>query len=100
MDTIIVKPIITEKAMNSVDSRKYTFAVSKKANKSAIKSAIKHSFNVSVISVSTSVMKGKTKVTGTRRVEKPESEWKKATVRLKKGEKISLFESGTDEKDK
>ncbi len=98
MNTVIVKPIITEKAMSNVGSFKYTFAVARNARKETIKKAIDRAFHVNVVSISTSVMKGKKRRAGVKRVEVTGSEWKKATVTLKKGEKISLFESGAEEK--
>lgn len=94
---IIVKPLVTEKSMSEVSQGKYTFMVLKSATKSAIKHAVKHKFNVTVSSVATSVIKGKSQRVGVRRVEVAKSEWKKATVTLKKGDKIALFEPGGEE---
>ena len=95
---IIIKPLITEQSMKGVDSGKYGFAVAKAASKSAIKSAIKKLFGVNVVSVATSVVKGKTKRVGVKRQEIKESIWKKALVTVKKGEKIGIFEPGGDSK--
>lgn len=94
---IIVRPLVTEKSMTDVSKGKYTFAVAKSATKSAIKHAIKNKFNVTVSSVATSVIKGKSQRVGARRVEVAKPEWKKATVTLKKGDKIALFEPGGEE---
>jgi large subunit ribosomal protein L23 len=97
---LIIKPLITEKAMGDVKKGKYTFVVSKDARKPAIKTAIKQQFNVTVASVVTSVVKGKTQRVGVRRVEADKPAFKKATVTLKKGDKIGLFEPGGGEEEK
>lgn len=99
MNTII-KPLVTEKSMNDVTRGKYSFIVTKDAGKKAIKSDIKSQFNVTVVSIVTSVQKGKTHRVGTRRVEVGKSTVKKATVTVKKGEKIGLFEPGGEEEEK
>jgi large subunit ribosomal protein L23 len=97
MSTIIVKPLITEKSMSDASRGKYTFVVSKDARKPAIKQAVKSQFNVTVAHVATTVVKGKTQRVGVRRVEVGKSPLKKATVTLKKGDKIGLFEPGGGE---
>lgn len=97
---ILVKPLITEKSMSNVSKGKYAFVVAKDASKSAIKSAIKAQFNVTVTHVATSIVKGKTQRVGIKRLEASKSEWKKATVQLKKGDKIALFEPGGGEDEK
>lgn len=94
---IIIRPLVTEKSMSAVSKGKYTFMVAKSATKSAIKHAVKGKFNVTVSSVATSLVKGKTHRVGTRRVEVTKAHWKKATVTLKKGDKIALFEPGGEE---
>ncbi len=98
--TIIIKPIVTEKSMQSTNPLKFNFMVAQSATKTELKKAVKDSFNVNVVSISTSKIKGKRKRMGTRRVEVSETPVKKATIMLKKGERISLFESGTDEEKK
>ena len=94
---IIVKPLITEKSMADVSKGKYSFVVVKDATKAAIKAAIKAQFNVMVVSVATSVQKGKTQRVGTRRTEVGKAAVKKATVTVKKGDKIGIFEPGGEE---
>jgi large subunit ribosomal protein L23 len=97
MNSILIKPLITEKSMKDASSGKYAFVVAKDANKAAIKSAIKQQFNVTVVSVATSVQKGKTQRVGVKRTEVGKSTVKKATVTVKKGDKIGLFEPGGEE---
>jgi large subunit ribosomal protein L23 len=94
---VIIKPIVTEKSMQAGGGNTFTFLVANAASKTDIKNAIKANFGVNVVSVSTSKIKGKRKRIGQRRVEVVESATKKAVILLKKGEKISLFESGTSE---
>jgi large subunit ribosomal protein L23 len=98
MQNIIIKPIVTEKSMEGT-SGKYTFVVAESATKKDIRSAFKKNFGVSIVSVSTTMIKGKRQRVGTRRVEVAQPSFKKATVLLKKGDKLSIFESG-EEKEK
>jgi len=87
---IIEKPIITEKSMALSESDKYQFKVSPKATKKEIKKAIELLFKVKVESVNIMNYQGKKRRRG--RIEGKTSSWKKATVTLKKGDKIELFE--------
>lgn len=91
---IIIKPIITEKSMNEAGKGKFTFMVQKQANKKMIKNKVEEKFKVNVVSVSSSITKGKKKKVGTRRVEVSQPSFKKAVVKLKPGQKIDLFEAG------
>ena len=50
---IIRRPIITEKSMDQVADRKYTFEVAKNANKIQIKKAVEEIFKVEVAKVTT-----------------------------------------------
>ncbi len=97
MDTqsIIIRPIITEKALALADKGKFAFEVYRFADKPHIKKAVESRFNVHVVNISTSIVKGKSKRTGTKRTEVKQSPRKKALVTLKKGEKIEFFETGT-----
>ena len=100
MNNIVIKPLITEKSMSDVAKGKYAFVVAKDASKAAIKAAIKAQFNVHVVSVATSVQKGKTQRVGIRRIEVGKQAMKKATVTVKKGDKIGIFEPGGGEEEK
>ncbi len=97
---VIVKPLVTEKSMDDVTKGKYTFIVDRFATKPVIKQAIKDMFNVTVVKIATSIVKGRSQRVGIRRVEVLKPSYKKATVSLKKGEKISLFEPGGGEEAK
>lgn len=77
---IIIRPIITERSMDDMADRKYTFEVHKKANKTEVKKAVESLFNVNVQKVNTMNVSGKTKRRGIT-VGKTRS-WKKAIVTL------------------
>lgn len=94
----IIRPLVTEKSMSKVSEGRYSFAVSQFATKTELKKAIETTFNVKVVGLSTSVVKGKSKRAGTRRLETPDQVWKKATVTVKKGDRISIFEAGGEKK--
>ena len=58
---VIQKPIVTEKSMNAMASKKYTFIVHPEANKAMIKEAVEKMFpGTKVASVNTMNLEGKT----------------------------------------
>ena len=62
---VILKPVITEKSMNAMGDRKYTFMVHVDANKSMIKEAVEKMFpGTKVDKVNTMNLDGKTKRRG------------------------------------
>lgn len=89
---IILKPIITEKAMGMLADKKYCFYVHPDANKIQIKEAVEKMFDgVKVATVNTMNICGKTKRRG-RIVGKTVAR-KKAIVKLKPDSKeIELFQ--------
>ncbi len=94
-ETILIRPLITEKAMNLQERRnQYAFEVARDANKLEIKHAVETKFNVTVEKVRTINVKGKRKRLNTRRgmTFGRRSSWKKAIVTLKEGDRIELFE--------
>lgn len=97
---VIIKPIITEASMKVVPAGKYSFVVVKTASKNDIRKAVTELFSVTVTAVATSVVKGKKKRVGQKRVEVSDSQWKKAVVTVKSGDKIYLFEPGGAEEKK
>lgn len=88
---IILKPIVTEKSMDDMSEKKYTFKVKRDANKIQIKNAVETIFGVKVEKVYTMNMNGKMKRMGKfigRR-----ADWKKAIVKLTPDSKsIEFFE--------
>ncbi len=77
---LVLRPIITEKTMETVDDRKYTFAVDKNATKPDIKAAIEEIYGVNVQNVRTMNTKKKPKTVG--RYKGFRSGYKKAIVKL------------------
>lgn len=54
--SVIVRPHVTEKTMNLIDrNNELTFVVSRESNKSAIKAAFEHLFDVKVKKVNTHI---------------------------------------------
>jgi len=88
---IIRRPLITEKGTIARETYgQYIFEVDRGANKHQIKEAIQKLFNVHVSDVKTLNVRGKIKRMG-RSIGK-KSNWKKAYITLKEGEKIEFFE--------
>lgn len=89
---IIIKPVISEKAMDGMQSRKYTFRVASDANKFEIKRAVEEIFGVEVEKVTTLNVKSKPR--RVRYVMGKTSAWKKAVVKLTESSKtIEFFDS-------
>ena len=89
---IILKPIVTERSMMHTEEKKYTFKVSKDANKYQIKDAIEKIFDVKVDKVSVMNIQGKIKRMG--RNQGRTASWKKAIIKLKpESKEIKLFEN-------
>lgn len=90
---VILAPVISEKSMNDAKVGKFTFKVAKQADKNQIKTAVEKKFKVSVLDVATNIVKPKKKFSVQRhKVTVPA--WKKAVVKLTKGEKIAMFDVG------
>lgn len=89
---VIKKPIVTEKSMNAMGAKKYTFAVHPEANKSMIKEAVEKMFpGAKVLRVNTMNLEGKTKRRGTTFGKTAKT--KKAIVQLSADSKdIEIFE--------
>ena len=89
---VILKPVITEKSMNAVAEKKYTFLVHPEANKSMIKEAVERMFEgTKVKSVNTMNQDGKNRRRGM--VVGKTSKTKKAIVTLTADSKdIEIFE--------
>ena len=91
-DAIIVKPVITERSMDGVANKRYTFEVMDGATKPEIAHAVEEMFGVKVKSVNTISMKKKPKRLGVHTGYK--SAWKKAVVTLTADSKtIAFFDS-------
>ncbi len=78
---VILRPVITEKSMNQMSEKKYTFLVHPDANKSMIKEAVEKMFSgTKVASVNTINNDGKKRTRG--RVTGYTAKTKKAIVQL------------------
>ena len=89
---IILKPIITEKSMDGIANKRYTFKVAADATKPEIANAVEELFGVKVAKVNTINMKKKPKRLGYHFGYT--SEWKKAIVTLTASSKEIEFFNG------
>ena len=93
MTDVIRRPIITEKStVIREDDRTLVFEVAREANKIDIKRAVEALLGSKVASVRTSLSHGKIKRQG--RFSGRRSDWKKAYVKLRQGEKLPEFFEG------
>ena len=92
--SILIKPIITEKATNDSELfKRYSFVVDKSANKIEIKKAVETAYGVSISSVKTlnyPVQKN-TKFTKKGLVTGKKGAYKKAIIQLAEGESIDFY---------
>lgn len=97
MNIILKKPVVSEKTMKQAKEGLYTFLVDKKARKQGIVQEIEDRFDVDVISIKTANYKGETRMQrGVRKYYTiPGS--KRAVVQLKKGQKLTIFETEAHE---
>lgn len=90
---VIRRPLITEKtSILREDGKTLVFHVATAATKVEIKSAIQHLLGAKVATVRTTIAHGKEKRQG--RYVGRRSDWKKAYVRLRDGEKMPEFLEG------
>ncbi|PZD77546.1 50S ribosomal protein L23 [Mesonia sp. K7] len=92
--SILIKPIITEKATNDSElNNRFAFVVNNKANKIEIKQAIESAYGVSVLKVRTINVRPdrKTRYTKTGIVTGKTSAFKKAIVQVAEGDTIDLY---------
>jgi large subunit ribosomal protein L23 len=88
---VVIRPLVTEKSTRLIEMGKYSFVVSRDANKIDIKNAVEQLFDVKVKAVNTLRIKGKPRRVGIHRGYRPD--WKKAIVTLQEGSKrIEIFE--------
>ncbi len=91
---ILIKTHVnTERTTNlRANNNEYVFKVDPRANKYEIKQAVEQAFKVKVERVRTMTIPGKSRRIG-RYDEGRTSNYKKAIVKLKKGEVIAIFEN-------
>ena len=91
---VIRRPLITEKTsiLRERDGRTIVFHVAIDANKTEIKRAVETLLGSKVAAVRTAISHGKVKRQG--RFSGQRSDWKKAYVKLREGEKLPEFFEG------
>ena len=88
--SVIIRPIVTEKGVEKKESeRTLCFEVHPDANKTEIKQAVEGLFKVKVEDVRTLTFEGKLRRRG--RYAAYKSDWKKAFVKLKAGQKAPEY---------
>lgn len=86
---VLISPVLSEKSVTAKDAQnRYTFKVRTSANKVDIRKAVETVFKVKVDKVRTMIFMGKMHKVG--RYEGRRSDWKKAVVTVKPGQKIDL----------
>ena len=87
---ILKKPVVTEKAVTKKEAeRTLCFQVAADANKTQIRNAVQTLFKVKVADVRTSITSGKLRRRG--KFSGYRSDWKKAFVKLKAGQKMPEY---------
>ena len=92
--SIIIKPIISEKATYLTDLRgQYSFLVDTKANKIQIKNAVEEAYGVKVANVRTMIYAPKVSMKYTKKGPQvgKTNKLKKAVIELQAGEVIDVF---------
>lgn len=95
--TTLKRPLITEKTLTLAARGWYTFEVGIKARKEDIIKAVSAFYKVTVTEVRTVHMHGKMRRVGKMQKYQKKEDWKKAVVRLAKGQKIDAFEVTTQQ---
>ena len=102
--TTLLRPRLSEKTFGLANAHTvYVFDVPTGANKQTVAAAVTAQFEVTVVNVNMTNVKGKSKRTvrkGGRAVSGQQSDRKKAYVTLKEGDKLPFFETEDDKKDK
>lgn len=89
---MLIRPLLTEKITSIRETKNaVAFAVDGRATKIDVRRAVEKVFQVKVSSVNVQNVQGKRKRQG--RYLGKRSDWRKAIVTLKEGEKIDLYES-------
>ncbi len=92
--SILIKPIITEKANTDSElHNRYTFVVNKRANKIEIKEAVEEAYGITVERVRTMnyPIERKTKYTKKGIAQSKTGGYKKAIVQLAEGDNIDFY---------
>ena len=87
---VLIRPVVSEKSYEQIQTNQYTFRVHKDAHKTQIRQAVEQLFEVKVERVNIVKVQAKPKRRGMIRGTKPG--WKKAVVQLRAGDTIEIFE--------
>jgi large subunit ribosomal protein L23 len=91
LEQVVMAPLITEKGtFVSEKSNQVVFRVRLDASKDVIRDAVEQLFKVTVLKVRTIKLMGKNRRRGA--IKGRRSDWKKAYVTLKEGDRIEFFE--------
>jgi large subunit ribosomal protein L23 len=91
--SVLIKPLITEKASALNEKGKYGFIVEKDANKVEIKKEVEKMYGVTVESVNTMIYQGRSKsrYTKSRVISGRSSSFKKAVITVADGDVIDFY---------
>ncbi len=95
LNHIIIKPIVTEKALQDRENNKYHFWVNPSANKFQIKAAFQTLFSTPALKVRTLILKGKTRTDWKKRLPFRKPNRKKAIISVEKDKKIKILSTKT-----
>ncbi len=87
---VLVKPLVTEKAVMQHDNKVYTFIVAKSATKFSVHDAISALYKVTPVKVNIVNKLPRTQMSRSKGRPVSQSGYKKAYVYLKKGDSITL----------
>lgn len=85
MQDVIIKPVVTEKALGGNAQNVYVLQVKKEATKHQVKKVVEKLFDVEISKITSVVMKGKTRRVGRKLRAKKLPDVKKVYITLKKG---------------
>jgi len=84
---ILIRPVITERAVQAQEQNKYTFEVALDANKKDIKEAVEKAFGVNVVAINTVMTRGRI-VRRMRTRPGKKRDVKKAIIKLAEGQQL------------
>ena len=91
--SVLIRPVVSEKTYALMENHTYVFIVDPKATKVDVRNAVEQAFNVKVTNVNTLNRKGKTTKNRRTGVTGSRPATKRASVTLKQGDSINLFEN-------
>lgn len=90
---VLLRPVLSEKAVGAIDSGTYAFFVHPDASRTQVKDAVEQVFNVEVVKVNVQNVRGKAKRLG--RYAGRTAARKKAIVKLAAGQRIQQLDGLT-----